>query len=353
MATVNILDNVASFKEVDVSNMFGAVCDFADMLSCAYESSKTTAVSVPNKIEGIVISGMGGSAISGDIAKALFEKDLDIPIEVNRNYSLPKYVKSDHLLIALSYSGNTEETLSSLKEAESRRMRVIAVTSGGALLSHAKGRGYPVFVCPAGLQPRAALAHMLVPILTSVEKLGFGKGLSEEIEGAIKGLKRLKGDFVKEFRANPVKQLAAKILGKTPVIFATEGLTKPAASRLVAQLNENAKTVAHMAVFPELNHNEMVGFGALKKGEHNFSAILLRDEEDSERMKKRIEATKSFIGGELGGFTEIASVGEGRLLRVLSLILFGDFLSVYLAVLKGVDPTRVEMIEKLKRELSR
>ena len=349
----NILDDELEIIKIDPQNMLGAVCEFPVMLLSALSSALSVKLPELSNIKGIVVAGMGGSAICGDVVKQVVDGSINVPIVVNRGYSLPKFVTSDYLCFAASYSGNTEETLSSLKEAQQRGLKIIAITSGGKLLETAKHNSYPVFSCPAGLQPRAALPYFVAPILYSIEKLGLSRGLILQIEEAAHLLGKLQKEYSKPLKENHVKQLAQRLNGRTPVILASEDNTKAAAMRWIAQLAENGKTFAHMALFPEMDHNEIVSLGAQKKGEHNLYLIILRDEADSERIKKRIEITKSFIGPPIGGATDITSIGSNRLTRILSLILFGDFLSVYIAIQKGVDPGKVEIIERLKRELSR
>lgn len=348
-----ILDDDLEIKKIDPQDMLGAVSKFPQMLSSALKASSGVTLPEMPGIKGIVVSGMGGSAICGDVVKGVLDQKISVPIVVNRGYSLPKFVTSGYLFFAASYSGNTEETLGSLKEAQGRGLNIIAITSGGKLLDIARENSYPIFSCPAGLQPRAALPHFIVPVLSTIEKLRLAGGLTAEIDEAAKLLSRLKNEYLKPIKENPVKQLAQRLYGKTPVILATEDNTRAVAMRWLAQLAENSKVFSHVALLPEMDHNEIVGLGALKKGEHNLHLIILRDEADSERVKKRIEITKSFIGPGIGGATDITSIGSGRLTRLLSLILFGDFLSVYLAIQKGVDPSKVEVIDRLKRELLR
>jgi glucose/mannose-6-phosphate isomerase len=188
-----------------------------------------------------------------------------------------------------------------------------------------------------------------------MEHVEMFSNLPEEMSKAVELLQKLRGEWVssKPARGNPVKQLAKKLVGKVPFILACRATTEAAGLRLKTQFNENSKTTAFFNVFPEMNHNEIVSLSSGKRGEHNFSLILLRDEGDNERNKKRMEITKSLIGNQVGGASEISSQGKTALSRLLSLIYFGDLLSVYLAVLKGVDPTPVEVIARLKKELLR
>ncbi|MFH1542271.1 MAG: bifunctional phosphoglucose/phosphomannose isomerase [bacterium] len=352
-AVVNpeILDNLSEIKRLDPAGMLATVVALPDQLLQAYESAAEIKLPKLKKFSQIIVCGMGGSAISGNIISNL----LGNRVLVNRHYDLPDFVDAKTLVLALSYSGNTEETLSAVKQALKCQAQIVCVTSGGELKKIAAANELPVIPVPAGFQPRAALAFLLISALVALAKLGVVKNLEKEVKESAALLKTLGSSYLPEtiLKNNPVKQVAKKIFGKIPVILATSGTTEAAGLRLKTQLNENSKLTALFNVFPELNHNEIVNLAALKKGEHNFALILLRDSADSERIKKRIEITKSLIGGQLGGITEIESQGASPLSRTLSLIYFGDLLSVYLAFLQEIDPTPVAVIERLKKELCR
>lgn len=351
------LDNIEKIKEIDQSGMLTVVAETPQMLLDAYELSSKVSLPRMRKINQIVVSGMGGSAIAGDIVSSLVSSKA---VYVNRDYKLPAWVGNttmvakETLFFALSYSGDTEETLSAIKEAAQRGLKIICITSGGKLKEIAESSGYPLYLIPSGYQPRAALPYLLVPLLKSLEEIGIISGIKDGVDESATLLRKLTEEYgiAKPLRSNLVKQLAKKLLWKIPIIFGTS-TTQAAGLRLKTQFSENSKVTALFNVFPELNHNEIVNLSVLKRGEHNFSALFLRDERDSERIKKRIEITKSLIGSQLGGVNEIWSNGKSSLARILSLIYFGDFLSVYLAILRGIDPTPVQVITRLKKELMR
>jgi glucose/mannose-6-phosphate isomerase len=325
------------------------------MLLHALELSRGTPLPKIKKIDQIVISGMGGSAIAGDIVSDLFFNKVKIPIFVNRNYRLPAFVNKETLFFALSYSGNTEEALSAVKEAAKCGATITCITSGGKLKEIAEANKYALYLIPPGYEPRAALPYLLVPILVVLEKIGFISGMKEELEGGADLLQKLQREYgaTTPTRNNPVKQLAGKLIGRIPIIFAASGSSAAAGLRLKTQFNENSKVTAVFNLFPELNHNEIVNLSVLKREEHNFSLIFLRAEADLERIVKRMEITKSLIGSRLGGVNEVWAQGKTPLAKMLSLIYFGDLLSVYLAILRGIDPTPVEIITRLKKELAR
>jgi len=346
----SVLDDRAKRSNIDKNDMLGVVASLPHMLPEAEKIGDLIDFRKIKKPNLIVVVGMGGSAIGGDIAASLFP---DIPIIVNRGYSLPRFVNDKTLLIAVSYSGNTEEVLFCLKEAKSVKLPVICITSGGKLAEIAEQEKYLLVEVKPGLQPRSALPYLCLPLLMILEKLGKEGNLKSQIKETIELLGTLREEYLRDERSNEVKQLAKKLQGKLPLIFATQGNTEAVGLRLKTQFNENSKVTAHLSLFPELNHNEIANLAELRRGQHNFALILLRDEEDTVRVQKRIEITKSLIGANLGGANEIISRGRSRLARLFSLIFFGDFLTVYLAILLGVDPTPVEVIQRLKKEMLR
>ncbi len=355
MSTKEDLDNLEFIKKIDSSGMLATVRETPELFQNAYDIF--TKVSIPKlkKVKDVVVVGMGGSAIAGDIAANLLFENASVPFFVNRGNKLPAYVNKGSLVIVISYSGNTEETLAAVKEAGKRSAQVVCITSGGEVEDIAKTKKYPVYVVPAGYQPRAALPYLLVALLKILEEIGLFVNLEKELNRAIILLKKLRVEYDSSgaLRSNPVKQLAAKLLNKTPIIFASRTTSQAAGLRLKTQLNENSKVPALFNLFPELDHNEIVGLAGLKRGEHNYCLLILRDEKDTERLKKRIEITKSLIVSQVGGANEINAQGKTILERVLSLIFFADYLSVYLAVLRGVDPTPVDVITRLKKEMAR
>jgi len=349
------LDRREAISEIDRSDMLGVVNQMPEMISQAEKFSAGVSLPKINKISQVVVAGMGGSAIAGDIAADLFLKKAKVAVLSNRNYSVPEFVGPETLFFALSYSGETEEVLSSVKEAEGRGATMVCITSGGKLKEIAESKKYPLFLIPTGYQPRAALPYLLIPLLMALEKFGVGIPISDGIREAVALAQKLRDECgpQKPARSNPAKQLAKKLVGKIPLIFGATGTTGAAALRLKTQFNENSKVTAILSLFPELNHNEIVNLSTLKRQNHNFVWLLLRDENDNERVKKRIEITKSLLGRQLGGANEIVAQGKSPLAKILTLILFGDYLSVYLAVLQGIDPAPVEIISRFKKELLR
>ena len=348
------LDDLDVLKNVDRFGMLGLVNKLPDMMEEGWALSEASGIPKTEKMDNLVISGMGGSAISGDIVSIVLRNKADIPVFVNRSYGCPKFVNGSTLFLSVSYSGNTEETISAFKEAVQKGARIISISSGGELKELSAKNKVPFIEIPKGLPPRAALGYLLSAVLNVLHRSGVVsiKADLDETKKLLKQLSRKYGAGT-GLRENEVKQMAVRLSGKIPVILASESTTYASGLRWKTQLNENSKMTAILSTLPEFSHNDLVNFSSLKKGEHNFSFVTLRDEGDPERMKKRIEVTKSLISGNVGGIAEVWSQGESLLARVMSLILYGDYLSVYLAVLSGIDPTPVDIIERLKKELSR
>jgi glucose/mannose-6-phosphate isomerase len=299
-------------------------------------------------IRSIVISGMGGSAIGGDILRSYLSSELELPIFVNRDYTLPRFVDDTTLVVVASYSGNTEETLSAYKHAKKVGAKVVAISSGGTLSELCRKDKFQVATIPPGLPPRTALGYLFLPSLIILQKLGLIKDKQDDIKETFLCLKRLSSEYTST--GNPPHKLASKLKGKIPIIYQGEELGV-VGLRWKTQINENSKILAYTVSFPEMNHNEIVGW----EGRHiaplsDFKTIILRDKRENERIARRIDITKSIIGGE---FEEIWSQGESLLTRLFSLIYYGDFLSFYLAILYSVDPTPVRPIDILKKELAK
>jgi glucose/mannose-6-phosphate isomerase len=269
-----------------------------------------------------------------------------------RGYALPAWTTPDTTVLCSSYSGNTEETLAAYEAAGAVGARRIVATTGGKLAEEARSEGIPVIPLPGGFQPRAAVGYSLVVALEVAGLCGAGERLHAEIDVAAAHAEHL----VEKWRPDAgegslPKELARALHGTVPQI-AGAGLTAPVAYRWKTQINENAKTPSFSHELPELDHNEIAGWqGACELG--RFSAVFLDDSDLHPRIRQRIELTRGLIAAEAAETHRIESVGENRLERLLSLVLLGDLVSVYLAVLRGVDPSPVAMIDRLKSTLAR
>jgi glucose/mannose-6-phosphate isomerase len=304
------------------------------------------------KPENIVVCGMGGSAIGGDLLKDWAKNKLSVPIEVNREYHLPAYVGKKTLVLITSYSGDTEESLSAFLDALKRKCMIYCISSGGALLKYAEKHKVPYLQVPGGMPPRAALPYMLVPLLVCMEKAGLVSGVSQELNEALTLLEKISKDNSPEKPAkeNFTKTLALNIGETVPVVYGF-GVYRSVAQRFKQQFNENSKSPAKWEFFPELNHNEIVGWENSGYVGKCFSVIFLRDSDEPVEIKSRIETTKQIMNKASLKMLDIQTQGKSALAKMLSTIVVGDFISVYLAVLHGVDPTPVKTINRLKDTL--
>lgn len=344
----SILDDVENIKAVDKSGMINFCLNSAKLYREAAVLADKIKVNYP-KPENVVVAGMGGSGIGGDLLKDWAKKQTAVPIEVNREYELPEYAGKKTLVFITSYSGDTEETLSAFLDALKRKCMIFCVSSGGALLENAERLGIPYLRVPGGMPPRAALPYMFVPLLIYMEKAGLVESASKELSEAVQLLEKISRENApdKPTVENYSKALALNIGKTSPVIYGF-GFYRSVAVRFKQQFNENSKVPAKWEVFSELNHNEIVGWECAGELGKCFSAIFLRDREEPTAIQSRIEITKELVEQAGVELLEIQAQGKSSLARMLSTILIGDFTSVYLAVLRGVDPTPVKTINYLK-----
>lgn len=351
---MNDIDNQKRLNQIDKSNMLADLVKTPYYCRDAIERAKQ--VNVPEKADpkNIVVVGMGGSAIGGEILKDWLREKLPIQIEVNRDYTLPAYVNNETLVFVNSYSGNTEETLTAFLEAIQRKCVVLAVTSGGQLGELCKNLKIPHVIIPSGLQPRVAVPYLFFPLPILMEKLGILSEIEGELEETIVLLEKLVkvNDPKVPTTKNRAKKLAKKILGTMPVIYGFRQYNS-VAHRLKSQFNENSKLPSKSDVFPELNHNETVGYEAPESLIKIQSIILIRDPQEPPELQNRIITTKDLVFIKAGKILEINALGKGKLAKMFSVICIGDFTSVYLAILQNKDPTPVNIIDKVKNELAK
>jgi glucose/mannose-6-phosphate isomerase len=306
-------------------------------------SNKKIDFSIYEDIQNIVISGMGGSGFSADFIFYLFKNYLKMPILINKNYNLPKFVSDKTLLFLVSYSGNTEETLSNLEEGINRKAKIISITSNGELLEKTK-ENYLSFEIPKGLPPRMAFPYLFYPIyfiLKNFTQFDFGE------DEFFEKLDSLYEDFKNKNNLGDI--LADKIVDKIPIIYASDSLT-PVGLRWKQEINENSKYIAYNLSFPELNHNESV-FWESRELKDKIIFIILRDKFDSSQMKKRIDISIELLKERKWEVIELFSSGEKPLFNLYSLIPLGDYISIKLAYLKNVEPLPVKIIDELKKRL--
>jgi glucose/mannose-6-phosphate isomerase len=300
----------------------------------------------------IITAGMGGSAIGGELLKDWARDRTAVPIEVCREYSLPGYADENTLVIVVSYSGETEETLSAFLDAMRRKCPAICVSSGGTLQHFAKKLNIPHLQVPSGMAPRAALPYLFVPMLAFLHKMGLVATADHEITETIEILRKVSeaNRPTKSSEKNFAKTFASNVFKTIPVTYGF-GFYRAVAQRFKTQFNENSKLPAKWEFFPELDHNEIVGWEYSEDMAERFSVILIRDEDESESIRQRIEVTEEIIRKQSVKTFEVRSVGKSTLAKMASVICVGDFASIYLAILRGIDPTPVNTIGVLKERL--
>jgi len=352
---MNFLDNEDNAGKIDRSGMLSLIEGFPEMMERSSATSEgVRPEKISGKIENIMFCGMGGSAISADVAQKLISECLDIPAAVSRSYDLPRFVGKNSIVFVLSYSGNTEETISAYENAKKAGSRIICITSGGRIEELAKKNGNVIYPLPQGFPPRASMPYILAALLYAVEDVLSGCGFKDQIKECIPVLKKIRDQNKPAIahQGNIAKQIASKIFSRIPIILGSTTGSDVAAYRWKCQFSENSKITSVANVFPEMDHNEIVNLAGLDKGKKDFCAVLLRDNSESEKIKKRIEATKGIISAGIEDIIEVWAEGETSLSRMMSLCYMGDFVSAYIALLRGVDPTPVTAIDKLKKELA-
>jgi glucose/mannose-6-phosphate isomerase len=351
---IEMLDDVLQMSELDKRGMLNILGRFDGQVEEA--AAIGNAANLPfdgDSIRNVVISGLGGSAIGGDIIRAYLGSALRVPLQVNRGYSLPGFVNSSTLVVLSSYSGNTEETISAFDEARARGALILAIASGGQIQRMAEEAGAPCIRIPEGYPPRTALGYSAIPTLISLGRLGLAPDATREVLNSLSWVRKKMALFSPESPVgeNPAKSLASSLHRKIPVIYGSQDRLDVIAVRWRGQISENGKQLAYSAALPEMNHNEIVGWehpGLLLR---NVLPVFLRDREDHPRVQIRAEITRDILAEKGGGILEFWTDGESWLERLWTLILLGDYASVYLAFLNQEDPTPVEAIEGLKNRL--
>jgi len=354
---VNKLDNLKFIKKLDPSDMLRFISGLPGQCLDAYRIGISGDINKPAlKINNIVFSGMGGSGIGADLVKVYLEGELGVPISICRNYALPEFVGESTLLFCSSYSGNTEETLSCFEEGLKKKAFIITIGSGGRLKDVALKNNITHIAIPSGYPPRAAIGYMSITVLGILARLGLVKDKEKDIKELYSALTDIRDKEIGPgvpSRRNISKQLAGKLYKRYCVLYGTAGVTEAVSSRWREQIAENSKSLSSANVLPEMNHNEIVGWRFPEKPLKNFKVIMLSDKDDHRKIKERIEISGSIIKKTGAEVIELERDIGGRLARTYSLMYIGDFASFYLAILNDIDPTPVEAIDYLKKELGK
>ena len=335
--------------------MYSWISDFPLQVEEAVHIARNARLSVRSKgIKAIVVTGMGGSAIGGDLIRSYLSADLKIPLIVNRSYVLPRFVGPDTLVVVSSYSGNTEETLSAYRDAIRRKANVLCITTGGEVERLAHKHRHSCIKVPPGLQPRAALGYSFFPLLVALARTGFIKSQQRDLRETISGLKFRSHIYRNpESPANLPLKIAQRLLGKLPVVYSAFEHLDAVNIRWRGQISENAKHLAFGNVLPEMNHNEIVGWKVDRALMKQMSVIFLLDRGTHPRVRLREEITKKIVKSYASNVQEVSSEGRSLLARIMSLVYFGDWVSYYLAILTKQNPTPVTVIDYLKNELGK
>lgn len=351
---MNNLDNVEELLAIDSLGMFEAARGLPEQCEAAISAARQVEHYDKSDITNIVVFGMGGSGMGGRVLAAFCSEHFPLPVTVVEGYTAPGYLSPQSLVFSISYSGDTEETIEATHEAISHEAKVVVVTAGGRMAEIAEKASLPLIPTPDGLQPRAAVGALAMPALTVLEEMGLAPGFRPECEATIEHLRARREMLVPEtpLADNPAKRLAQSLARKIPLVYGGGPIGRVAALRFKCQLNENAKTPAFWNSYPELDHNEIVGWG--QHGDVTRQLIQLvemRHDFEHPQIRKRFDVTRKIIEECVAGVDEVCAMGDHPLAQLFDLFYVGDFASLYLAAGEGIDPGPVEAIDRLKHSL--
>lgn len=340
----------------DSHDMYSVLCDYPQQAQTGMDIGNSVNLSGIRtaEIRNLVICGMGGSAIGGDVLRVYAEKQARIPISVNRGYHLPGFVDAHTLVIVISYSGGTEESLSAYADARAMKAQCVVITSGGELLDRAETDGVPAAIIPGGLAPRSALGYLFFPLLMIVARLDILDLQQSVLAGTVATLESATKEYADYLHAeNSAIALAEKLRGRLPVLYAAQVGLESVLTRWRCQIEENAKMLAYSNVFPEMNHNEIVGWEQNPDLLGRIAVVVLHDRDDLPQIRRRIAVTLDLLRPMAAEIVEVYAKEDTLLSRILGLICLGDWVSFYLAIISGVDPYPIEKINRLKEELAK
>lgn len=345
-----------SIAQLDSRNIYQVLQDFPQHARTAIDIGRSADLDAidASRIRTIVVTGLGGSAIGGDVLRSYLAEEIRVPIFVNRHYTLPAFVDRTTLVIASSYSGDTEETLSAFGVAREREAQIIVITSGGALGVTACSANLPCIKIPGGFAPRFALAFSFFPMLLALIKLGFIRERDADLDETLAVIDAVcSRSSASDADGNRAVIIARALTGFLPIIYSANDRLDAVALRWRGQFEENAKVLSYGNVFPELNHNEIVGWDRHPEILHRLALVVLRNVREHARIEPRMRFTTEIVREYAGDVIEIAAEGESLLAQTFGLICFGDWISFFLAMLNGVDPFPIAKIAALKAELEK
>ena len=338
-------------NKYDPQNQFDVLINSYKQIEYAWNNNINITNFELKKVNSIILSGLGGSAISGDLMQNFLKDELKIPLIVNRNYSLPSFVNEGTLVIVSSYSGNTEETLSVLNEAINKKIKIICVTTGGKIGKIAEENHLPVVKLQAGFQPRYALGLSFFTLLKILQNLNFIQDQKLFVEEILRLWKNKGIEFSRD--GNKAADLAQKITGFVPVIYSAADYTSAVGYRLKCQLNENSNMHAFHNSFPEMNHNEIIGWETFNENSFNSIVINIIDEQYHAQIKKRFEINNTLLKKKQLDILALQSNEEDFKIRLMDLIFLCDWITYYASLFRGVDPSEIDNINYLKEYLSK
>jgi len=348
------LNDNTNFPSLDRENMLAHIDGLPHQLLQAWKQGSTQPLPAMDPVERIVVSGMGGSAIGADLLASFLSDRLSVPMIVHRDYGLPEFARGKNTLVVVSsHSGNTEESLSAFEQAAKSGCQVVCISTGGKLQSKAEELGYPVWLFKHTGQPRSAVGYSFGLLLALFTRLGLVPDLSAEVEGAVEVMtalqEKIKADV--PVLGNPAKRLAGQMIGRHITVFGS-GFMAPVARRWKCQINEVAKALASFEALPEADHNTLAGTSNPHDQLAKELAIFLRAAADHPRNLLRVDKTREILMLEGLGTDFFNARGETRLAQMWSTILFGDYVSFYLAMAYDTDPTPIPPIAALKESLA-
>ena len=354
MPDAAILDDPDARAKLDPGGMAKAVRELPEQCRAAWDEARRLELPPSYRDVGrIVILGMGGSAIAGDVFRLLLARECPVPVLNHRHYDLPSYEDGRTLVIASSFSGDTEETVSAFGQALATPAKKLVVTTGGRLLTAARANGIPAFVFRYAGEPRAAFGYGLMPLLAVAEALGLTQSVGRDVEEAIAAMESLRERIGEDapLAENPAKRMASRLAGRLPVVYGAEILTE-VAHRWKTQLNESTKVWAFYEQLPEANHNAIVSSALPPEVARLITAVYLRSPHLHPRVALHYEFSQRVLAEAGVDHLEARVEGRSALAQALTGILLGDYLSLYLALLNGVDPTPTTVIDNLKAWLA-
>jgi glucose/mannose-6-phosphate isomerase len=341
-----VSDALPEVRAADHANQLDDVLALPEQLSDALWRVESAKLEPFDAVGGLVVCGMGGSAIGGDLAAVAFGSRLSRPLDTVRSYELPSSMLPDRAVLCSSYSGDTEETIACYEAAEALGARRIVATAGGELAAAARRDGVPVIGFPAGLEPRAAVGYVFTVAAEVAALVGAAPGIRTEIDSSAPHLREASASL-----AELAAELAERLEGSIPVIHGAD-LTAPVAVRWKTQINENAKLPAFASELPEADHNEIAGWGDASESSR-LSAAFLEDRDQHPRVRQRFDLTAKLVEAGSAAVVRVETEGESRTERLLWAVMLGDLVSLHLAARRGVDPSPIEAIDRLKDELGR